>query len=896
MSVLKRLRGFLRRDQLDRDVDEELRSHLAMRAEESMAAGMTPDEASHNARQRFGNVSLAKEETREMDLILWLEALRQNLQYGWRMLRRSPGFTLVAVLTLALGISANVATFSVVHAVLLRPLPFREPAQLVRIYDDLKGSNSRDVGMSAPELWDLRDRSGVFQDVSVVFPVDANLTGGDHPDRVAFMGTSPSYFTLLGVNPQLGRVYTKRDARPGFIEATVISDAFWSRMFGRDPNVIGRKIRLDGDLYTIWGVMPRGFRHPGASPETDVDVWAGAEFNAPPFPVPPRRNLRYLPGALGRLRPGLTVEQAQAKLDQYVAQLTTEYGADYPRQVNWGVRLAAVQEDVVGNVRTELFVLFGAVGCVLLITCVNLANLLMARSAARQREIAVRQALGAARGRLIAQLLTESMLLATISGALAIVMVVWLKNWLVSLAPANLPRINEVHVSTAVAFFAFGVTLLTGVLFGLAPALQYSRSNPTEDLREGSRGGGAGRKQMRVSRALVTAEIALSLVLLIGAGLLLRSFWNLMEVRPGFDPHQLVTAKIWLPVPNDPSQDPYLKPEKRAAFLRESLRRVKALPGVDEAAIGDVSSLPIGGFRNQPTFVIENQADASQAAPTFEFSSVSPEYFTVLRTGLLAGRLLREEDDDKSQRVAIINEALAKKYWHAADAVGHRVRFQGVPAQPNPWIEIVGVVNDVRSDGLDLPSAPHIYLAANQFPSRALVVLARSTSDPETLGSLIRREVQAVDSTIPVFGVRYMDEVVAAHLSQRKFALRLLGLFAGIALLLASIGVYGVMAYTFSQRTNEIGIRMALGARRTDVLRLVLAEGTVLVAAGLAAGLAGALVLTRFLQSMLFEVKPTDPFIFVAVTLVLAAVAGAACAIPARRATNIEPLAALRHE
>lgn len=896
MSLRNRLGRFLRREQLERELDEELRSHVAMRSDENVAAGMDKQDAERDARRRFGSVPRAKEETREMDLVLWLESLRQNVHYGWRMLRRSPGFTLVAVLTLALGISANVATFSVVHAVLLRPLPFREPTQLVRIYDDLKGSNSHDVGMSAPELWDLRDRSGVFQDVSVVFPVDANLTGGDHPDRVAFMGTNSSYFTLLGVNAQLGRVYTNADDKPGFNELAVISDGFWSRMFGKDPNVIGRKIRLDGDLYTISGVLPKGFRHPGASPDTDVEVWCGAEFNAPPFPVPPRRNLRLLPGAVGRLRPGLTVEQAQAKLDQYVADLTAEYGADYPRQANWTVRLAPVQEDVVGNVRTELFVLFGAVGCVLLITCVNLANLLMARSAARQREIAVRQALGAARSRLIAQLLTESMLLSMVSGVLAIMLVVWLKNWLVSLAPANLPRMNEVHVSTAVALFAFGVTLVTGVLFGLAPALQYSRSNLIEDLREGTRGGGAGRKQMRVSRTLVVAEIALSLVLLIGAGLLLRSFWNLMQVRPGFDPHQLVTAKIWLPVPNDPSQDPYLKPEKRAAFLRESLRRVKSLPGVDEAAMGDVSSLPIGGFRNQPTFTIENQAEASQAAPTFEFSSVSPEYFGVLRTGLLAGRLLLETDDDKGQRVAIVNQALAKKYWHGADAIGHRVRFQGAPGQTNPWIEIVGVASDVRSDGLDLPSAPHIYLSAYQFPSRALVVLARSTADPEALGSLIRREVQAVDATIPVFAVRYMDEVVAAHLAQRKFALRLLGLFAGIALLLASIGVYGVMAYTFSRRTNEIGIRMALGARRTEVLRLVLAEGTVLVAAGLAAGIASALVLTRFLQSMLFEVKPTDPFIFLAVTAVLATVAGAACAIPARRATSVDPLTALRYE
>jgi putative ABC transport system permease protein len=825
-----------------------------------------------------------------------METLGQNLRYGWRMLKRSPVFSIVAVLTLSLGIGANVATFSVVDAVVLRPLPFREPAQLVRIYDDLKGSNSRDVGMSAPELWDLRDRSGLFQDVSAIVPIDTNLTGVENPDRIAFMGTNSSYFTLLGANPQLGRVYTQADDKPGFNELAVVSDGFWTRRFGRDPKMIGQKIRLDGDLYTIVGVMPKGFRHPGPTQDTDVEIWCGTEFNAPPFPVPPQRSARLITGAIGRLKPGLTVQQAQAKLDQYVTELTAEYGTDYPKQVNWGVRLVPVQEDVVGDVRTELFVLFGAVGCVLLITCVNLANLLMARSAARQREIAVRQALGAARGKLITQLLTESTLLAAISGAVAIVMVLWLKSWLISLAPANLPRMNEVHISMSVALFAFGVTLVTGVLFGLAPSLQYSRSNPTEDLREGSRGGGATRKQMRVSRVLVAAEIALSLVLLVGAGLLLRSFWNLMEVRAGFNPQQLVTAKMWLAVPNDPKQDPYLQPDKRAAFLRECLRRVKLLQGVNEAAIADLTSLPVSGFRNQPSFAIENQAEESESAPSFELSSVSPEYFAVLKTNLMAGRVFTENDEAKSPRVAVVNEALAKKYWHGTDAIGHRIRFQAGSRQQPPWVEIVGVVGNVRYDGLDLPSYPHIFFPAYQFPSRRLVIFARSAAEPEALGALIRREVQSVDPSIPVFGVQYMNEVVATHLSQRRFALRLLGLFACIALVLASIGIYGVMAYTFSQRTNEIGIRMALGARRNDVLRLVLGEGTILVVTGLAVGILGGLLLTRFLQTMLFEVKASDPATFAAIAVLLAIVALVACLTPALRASRIEPLKALRHE
>jgi len=459
--------------------------------------------------------------------LAWMEAAGQNLRYAWRVLQRSPGFTTVAILTLALGIGANVATFSVVHAVLLNPLPFLHPEQLVRVYDDLRGSNTRDVGMSVPELWDLRDKAGIFQDISVTWPVDANLTGGEHPDRVQFVGTSTSYFTLLGVQPQLGRVYTVADSQPGFTEGITISDAFWHRMFAGDRYVLGKKIRLDGDLYTIIGVMPPGFRHPGRIAGNDADVFAAAGFAANPFPVPPRRALRYLPGAIARLKPGLTVEQAQARLDAFTAQLSREFPVEYPPASNWGVRLVPMQNDLVGGVRTELLVLFGAVGCVLLIACVNLANLLLARSAGRQREIAIRQALGAGRGRLIGQLLTESILLSGMSGILGLILLLWLKSALLRLAPADLPRLNEVSLSPGVIVFAFLISVGTGIIFGLAPALQTASANQMGNLREGSRGAGSSKHQLRVSRTLVASEIALSLMLLIGAGLLLRSFWQI---------------------------------------------------------------------------------------------------------------------------------------------------------------------------------------------------------------------------------------------------------------------------------------------------------------------------------------------------------------------------------
>lgn len=547
MSLLSRLKALLQIRRLECDLDEELRSHIEMRAADNVAAGMSPKEARYDAQRRFGNSTLLKEDTRAVDIVTWLETTGQNLRYAGRMLRRSPGFTLVAILTLALGIGANVAIFTVVHAVLLSPLPYPNPEQLVRVYDDIRSSNTHDVGMSVPELWDLRDRSGVFQDISVIFPADANITGAERPQRVEFLGTNANYFTMLGAKAELGRTYTPADALPGFSEAVVISDAYWRRGFGADPKVIGQRIRIDGDLYTIAGVMPPDFRHPGRTLAADVDLWATTGFAAPPFPAPPVRAVRLLPGVMGRLKPGITVAQAQAQLDNFVAQLTRQFPDEYPAAAGWSIRLVPVQQDLVGNVRTELFVLFGAVAFVLLIACVNLANLLLARSAGRQREIAIRLAVGAGRSRLIAQLLTESILLATISGAAAFITVVWFKSSLLHLAPEKLPRLSEVSFSPSVLLFAFLISILTGVIFGLAPALQAARTSQIRALREGTSGAGSSKHQLKFSRFLVASEIALSLVLLIGAGLLVRSFRHILDVQPGLrSPTIQMTIRISL--------------------------------------------------------------------------------------------------------------------------------------------------------------------------------------------------------------------------------------------------------------------------------------------------------------------------------------------------------------
>jgi predicted permease len=821
-------------------------------------------------------------------------AFVQDLRYALRMLYKSPGFSIVTVLTLAIGIGANVATFSVVYAVLLRPLPFPQPEQLVRVFDDLRGTNEQDVGMSAPELWDLQDRSGVFEDISAVAPSNSAVAGGERTVRAESLITSPDYFALLGAKPQLGRVYTQQDAVPGFMEAVVISDGFWRRNYGSDPNIIGRKMRLDNDPYTIVGVMPPGFRHPGPTLDTDVEVWIAAGFNALPFPVPAVRSQRMLPGAIARLKPGMTVAQAQAQLDGYVSQLSRAYPTEYPAAAAWAVRLVPVKEDLVGPQRTELFILFGAVGFVLLIACVNIANLLLARSSGRRREIAIRLTMGASRARLARQLLTESTLLSVISGVIALLTVLLLKNAIVSLAPADIPRLNEVDVSAGVLSFAFLVSILTGVLFGLAPALQAANPNQIENLREGGRGSSAGRRHTRLSRVLVVSEVALSIVLLAGAGLLLRSFWRVLEVHPGFNPSHLTTVQIWIPISNNPANDPYSVEEKRADFLLDLFRRISALPGVEQASISGNDTLPMNSGRNYSPFSIQGRAADSERGPIADIAVVDTQYFRTMEVPLMAGRNFVSSDTYHTQPVAVIDQTLARQYWQDKDPLGQQLKFgfgRGLQG-----VTIVGVVGDIKSDGFEAPSVPHIYVALGQFAPVNSVVFLRSSGDVEHLGEEVRREVESVNPNVPVHSISSMDQIIARSVADRRFALELLGVFALVALLLAAVGIYGVMSYSFSQRTHEVGIRIALGAQRLDILRMALGEGMRIVVIGLASGLIGAAILTRFFQSMLFNVVPTDPVTFLSVSAILAGVAFFACYIPAKRATRVDPLVALREE
>jgi putative ABC transport system permease protein len=810
------------------------------------------------------------------------------------MLLKNPGFSIVAVLTLALGIGANVATFSVVYAVLLRPLPFPHPEQLVRVFDDLRGPNQQDVGMSAPELWDLQDRSNVFQDISAMAPGNSAVAGGERTVRAECLVTSPDYFTLLGAKPQLGRVYTPQDSVPGFMEPVVISNGLWRRNYGSDPNIVGRKMRLDRDPYTIVGVMPPGFRHPGRTLDTDVEVWTAAGFNALPFPVPAARSLRMIPGAIGRVKSGLSVAQAQARLDAYISQLSRQYPAEYPASSAWAVRLVPVKEDLVGPQRTELFLLFGAVVFVLFIACVNIANLLLARSSGRRREIAIRLTMGASRARLAGQLLTESTLLSLISGGVALLTVLLLKNAIVSLAPADIPRLNEVNISAGMLFFAFLISIITGVLFGLAPALQASNPNHIDNLREGGRGSSAGRRHTRLSRALVVLEVALSIILLAGTALLLRSFWRVLEVRPGFNPSHLTTVQIWIPQPNDPGTDPYSVVEKRADFLLEVARRVATLPGVEQASLSGNDTLPMNSGRNYSQFSIQGRAAESQRGPIADIAIVDTNYFRTMEVPLIAGRNFTGFDTYTTQPVAVIDQTLAQRYWPGNDPVGQQVKFgfgRGVDG-----VTIVGVVGDIKSDGFEAPSVPHIYVALGQFAPINAVVFLRSRSGVEHLGDAVRREVEKVDPNVPVHSISSMDQIIARSMADRRFALDLLGVFAATALVLAAIGIYGVMSYSFSQRTHEVGIRIALGAQRLDILRMALGEGMRIVLIGLTAGLVGTAIMTRFFRAMLFDVRPIDPTTYICVSAILAGVALFACYLPAQRVTRVDPLIALREE
>src|SRR6266700_3324305 len=826
-----------------------------------------------------------------------MENLIADLRYAARTLVKTPAFLLVSVMTLALGIGGNIAILTLVQSVLLQPLPFPQPERLVRIFDDRAGA--RDVGMSVPEFEDLRQHSDIFEQISVIFPVSTALTGGERVERVEMLGKSPSYFDMLRAKPALGRAYAQADWVPGFLDPVVISDALWKRQFGGDPNVIGKRIRLDEDGYTIIGVMPPDFRHPGKGLSGDVEVWTAAGFVAAPFPVPPVRSGYFLPGAIGRLKPGLSIKEAQQRLDAFVRQLRQSYPTDYPSQSRWELRIEPVQSSLTGEVRPMLIVLLAAVTFVLLIVCVNVATLLIARSLTRMREFAIRQALGASRSRLVRQVLTESVLISLTGAAAALLVLRFARGSLLALLPQEVPRLNEIHGDWRVIALALVLSVFSGILFGLGPAFHATMTDPNHDLKEGGRTGGQhGIRQSRSRAALVTLEVALSVVLLISAGLLIRSFSAMLGERPGFDPRGVTVAQIWIPRPNNPDANHYLNPPQRARLARELVQRLEAAPGVQSVAVGLATNVPflssarnlIG--RNLITFSIPDNATSAQEEYTADYGAVSPKYFDLLKLPLRKGRVFTDHDDDLATKVVVVNEAFARKFFPQQDPIGQHVRDK---ARTTTDSEIIGVVGDVRDHGLDQAPEPRLYGSILQRSGNLFAVFLRTSANLTTTRQLVTRTMEQIDPELPVYGVTPMDEFISSSMARRRLALFLMSTFAALALFLASLGIYGVTAFLAKQRVQEFGIRMALGAQIRDVLVLAVRPGLVLVSIGAAAGLVVSMFITRLMSSLLFAVSSTDLFTFVTVPLVLAVVAVIACLIPARYATRISPAEALRH-
>ncbi len=811
-----------------------------------------------------------------------MESLLNDLRYGLRMLRKSPGFTTVALLVLTIGIGANVAIFSVVNTVLLRPLPYRDPARLVMIWESLPGIGFNQVGTATGEYLDYRDRNRVFSGIAGYKNDTANLTGSGQPERIPITRASANLFSVLGVQPMLGRTYSAEEDRPGAAKVAILSYGLWKRRYGADGSILGRTIDLDGQPYTVIGVMPASFHFPFSSlPYSDkAELWVPVAFTTDEIADRVREFGTF---TVARLKPGVSLQQAQ----EDVARVAAEFQKQYPQVYNGSVYVkptaSPLAADVVGKVRPMLLVLLGAVGFVLLIACANLANLLLARASGRTREMAVRAALGASQARLLRQFLTESVLLAAAGGGLGVAAAFWLVRLLVAFGPEQVPRLQDVAIDPPVLAFAAALSVLTGIVFGIAPAWRASRRELQSGLREASARAGTSRERLRLRDALVILETACSLLLLVGAGLLLNSFLRVLRVPPGFNPSGVLIARTQF------DDTRYPKAEVCGAAEREIIARLRRLPGVRSAAF--VTNLPLADPRGIG-FRIEGR-------PANEFHNadnalVSEDYFQAMGIPLLRGRGFREQDTASTPLVAVINQTLARTYFPQQDPIGKRL----VWGYRTPFT-IVGIAGDVKFSALDSDVAPMIYMSNFQVTSgvsRHAVFVVRTGGDPASLASAASRTIWSVDKDLPVFGVTTMDDVLAASVAQRRFSMSLLGAFAVLALLMAAVGLYGVLSYSVSQRMHEMGLRLALGANTRDLLRLVIGQGIRVALVGVALGLVAGLAATRLLAGMLFGVSPLDPLTFVGVVAVLVAAAALASFIPARRATRVDPMVALRYE
>jgi putative ABC transport system permease protein len=805
----------------------------------------------------------------------------QDLRYGARMLVNNPGFTLVAVLTLALGISANTAIFSVVNAVLLRPLPYQSPEQLVMIWGKLPAYVSGNVGASAPEFADYRDQNSVFSSIAAYTSSDFNLTGVGEPERIVGTLTSASLFSLLRVQPALGRAFYGEEDRPGYDQVVILSYSLWQRRFGGNSAIIGQSVMLNGRSHIIVGVMPAGFKFPNDTTE----IWKPIAFDAIQLSED-ERGSRYL-NVIARMKPGVMIEQAQSEIATIAQRMQRQYPVNYQADSGWATSVVSLHKETVGDVQLPLQVLFGAVGCVLLIGCANVANLLLARASTRRREMAIRAALGAGRARIIRQLLTESLLLALAGGGLGVMLAVWTIDLLVKLIAPFVSRSNEVSIDGQVLGFTLAISLATGLLFGLAPAWHSIKLDLNESLKEGGSKNTGSRHRLR--GMLVVAEMAVALVLLVGAGLMIKSLYRLYQVEPGFNSRNVLTMRLALP------EAKYTEPHRQRDLFDQLLSRLAILPGVKAA--GAINHLPLSATGFQRSFLIEGKPEPKL---NVGFRLVSPDYFRAMGIQLRAGRLIDDHDRENAPRVVIVNETFARLLMANEDPLGKRIKV-GSEQGPFPWLMIAGVVGDVKHRGLDRETQPEMYVPYLQplLPSWGvppMFLVVRSESEPASLIAAVRSVVQELDRDQPVYSIATTDQLISRSIAPRRFNMTLLAVFATLALALAAVGIYGVMAYAVTQRTQEIGIRMALGAQGRDVLRMVVGQGMELVALGLVIGLAGALAATRAVKSLLYDVSPTDPWTFAGVALLLVVVTLLACYFPARRAMKVDPIVALKYE
>jgi putative ABC transport system permease protein len=882
MPFLSRIASIWRnlsdKESVDQELTEELRAHVDLLTDQKIREGLEPEAARRAALLEIGGLEQVKERVREVRMGRPLDDLSQDLRYALRGLRKHRAFTAVAVITLALGIGANTAIFTVINTVLLRPLPYENPDQLVVLTETV---SDRPVGVSYQNFVDWRTQNSVFENVTALRPRESfNLTGAGDSERLQGRLVSANFLSTLGIKPIRGRDFLADDDQPNAAPVAIISHALWQRRFGADESITGKQVTLNGQEFTVIGITPANFRY-GAEADITVPIGLSAE----------RFKLRGKdPGitAFARLKPGTSIDNANAELNTIAARLEQQYP-----DTNTGrrVRLESLRESVVGDIRPTLLTLLGAVGFVLLIACANVANLLLTRSAGRQREMAIRTALGAGRMRILRQLFTESMVLALAGGVVGLLLAIWGTSVLSSYIPEGIPRMGELSVDGSVLAFTFGASLITGLFFGLAPALQSAKTNLTETLKEGERNSSPGHN--RAGQFLVISEVALTLVLLVGAGLLVKSFWRLSQVNPGFDPQNVLAMQISINA--RPDEGPRVD-----NFLTGVQQRVQQLPGVQSVSVSN--GLPFEGA-NFPPIVLEGKP----APPPGQdlnglLYTVSPDYFKTMRIDLIRGRLFSTEDRKDTPPVALVDDVFARQYFPNEDPIGKRFKLNTPDADSR---EIIGVVRHVEHSSLEgrTTNIPEFYFNFDQLPLatlpryvRRVNLLVRTTVEPLSLAGSVRNQIAALDKEQAVFNVRSMEQALAQSVAARRFSMILLAVFALLALTLAAVGIYGVISYSVAQRTREVGIRMALGARTIDVLNLVVRDGLKLVFVGIVVGLAGALLLTRLMTALLFGVTATDAVTYVTVALGLIIVALIACCIPARRATKVDPLVALRFE